>query len=561
MKLRKLALILVATIFASALLGGCQSGNTGESKSTETTMAQSAATKGAAGAGELLEFEFYRNYTWDVGKYPFDETNKIAKWVIDNKRVKVNFTWPGGGDANDRFNIMVASNALPEVIMISRDDTWTKLISKDGKNDKIMALDDFYGKYSGYRTNVSQEVVNFTKVNNRIYGILNWPKTGDWKGFGTGLILNDEIYQGMGSPKLDTLDDLYMYLKEVKEADPSIVPLQPGTGESNFGLLWSAYGEGRTPAETYGITKRPVNGKLLHVINDPRFPEFAKYLRKLYAEGLISQEYSIELGEPIKDKLKRRKVAVFCGFDGINEGDSARSILEAAGKANPYNAYPVPAAPGVDRQTIVSGESSAVGWNVICLTNNADKKNGEVVPGRAEKIYEYLDWVFSNEGQRIMLCGPEGELWKGVDEKDFPVFLPGKTMNLSAEEMKTLPLGQFMYPGNTSYVDSLKMHLNKNLDPSQREWRVNQQLKFVNNLKEATEFTGIESIADEEVRQVYVRADDYWKSKLVELVVGTEDVDAIISKVKSELYQKYDYAKYEEYATKVWQENLKKMGK
>lgn len=508
---------------------------------------------------DILEFQFFRNYSWDVGKYPFDETNKISKWIIDNKKVKVNFTWPGGGNANDKLNIMTATNALPEVIMVARDVTWMNLISKDGKSDKVIALDEYFNKYTGYRENVAKECVDFTRVNNKIYGILNWPTKGSWLGYGTGIVINTEIYKSIGSPKLDTMEDLYNYLKAVKEKDSTIIPLQPGSSEVTFGLLWCGFGDGRTPEDSYGLMRRPINGKLVHVINDPKFPEFIKYLRKLYSEGLISQEYSIETPEPIMDKMKKRKVAVFCGFDSINVADSARSILEAAGKANPYEAYPIPAAAGVDRKTIVSGGGGMIGWNVICLTNNAKNKDGKLVPGREEAIYKYLDWVFSNEGQRVMLCGPEGELWQGLDSDNFPIFKPGKSLNLTAAETNVLPIGQFMYPGDKNYVDSLKNKIYAAMQPSQREWRVNQQLKFANQLKATDEYTGIDIISDNNISQIYVRADDYWKSKMVAFVTESGDVDVMISEAKSELYTVYNFGEYEEYANNVWKENRTKL--
>ncbi len=536
-KVRRLMVAILAIVMVLSL-AGCKSNNDSQKK-----------------ADDLLKFEFYRNYAWDVGKYPFDETNEIAKWVINNKKVKVNFTWPGGS-AEDKLNLMVASDSLPEVIMVSRDSVWLDLINKG----KLMPLDDFYEKYEGYRNNVARETVDFTRINGHIYGILNWPRDEGFLGYGTGLVINRKIYEELGSPDISTLDGLYKYLKMVKEADPSIVPLQPGSNEVTFALLWCCFGGGRVPEDSYGITRNPVDGKLVHVINDPRFPEFIKYLRKLYQEGLISPEYSIEMAEPIMDKLKKRKVAVFCGADGINVADSARSILEAAGKENPYDCVPLPAAPGVDPQTIVSGQAGVVGWNVICLTNNAGKINGKEVEGRAEAIYAYLDWVFSNEGQRLMLCGPEGELWQGLDENDFPIFKEGKSLNLTGEELKRLPVGQFMYPGNATYVDSLKNTLFADADPAKQDWRTNQQLKFINQLRETTCFTGIESIEDEEISRIYVRADDYWKAKMVELVMGKEDVDTMLATIKNDLYDSYQYGKYEEYATKVWQENLMKMG-
>jgi len=394
-KIKRTIIIMFIAAYIVLIAAGC--GGDSSDKEKEVIGENSTSQNSSSNEG-LLEFEFFRNYAWDVGRYPFDETNLISKWIIENKKVKVNFTWPSGGNPNEKLNIMVATDSLPEVIMISRDQTWTSLISKDGTKDKVIPLDHYYEKYEGYRTNVSKEVVDFTRINGKIYGILNWPKNKEWKGYGSGMILNDELYKQLGSPKLDTLDQFYDYLKLVKSNTQGIIPLQPGAGELTFGMIWSCYGEERVPVETYGIMLRPIDGKLRHVINDPKFPDFISYLRKLYKEGLISQEYAIEMPEPVKDKLKRQKVAVYMAISAIDDADNARSILEAAGRTNPYEAYELPAAPGVDKNSIVTGTSSMVGWNVICLTNNAKMDNGKVNMRKEERIYEYLDWVFLRKG-------------------------------------------------------------------------------------------------------------------------------------------------------------------
>lgn len=556
--IRQIAAVLSTVILTTALLTGCG----GSDNKVEESLSSSSTNTNANSNEEVLEFQFFRNYAWDVGKYPFDETNKIGKWVMDNKKIKVNFTWPGGGNPNEKLNIMVATDSLPEVIMIARDKTFSDLISKDETKSNIIPLDEFYNKYEGYRTNVAQDVVDFTKINDKIYGMLNWPKKGDWLGYGTGLVLNEEYYKQLGSPKLDTLDDLYNYLKTVKEKDSAIIPLQPGANEVTFGLLWAAFGEKRVPADTFGLTQRPINGELKHIVNDPKFPEFIKYLRKLFKEGLISEEYAIDQDEQVKDKLKRRKVAVFASTDGVQAADTTRGILEAAGKTNPYEAYELPAAPGVEKSTIVTGTSSKLGWNVICLTNNANKTNGKEVPGKAEKIYKYLDWVFSPEGQTVMLCGPEGELWKGVDKNGFPIFLPGKSMKQNDDERMLLPLGKYMYPGNTDFVDAFKMNFNKSLPADQISWQDRQQLKFVNKLDpEPPEFSDIRIIDDNAISQIYVRADDYWRAKMVEFVTKDDDIDTMIKVAKDELYTNYAYGKYEQYATNVWQKAKEKIAK
>lgn len=49
-----------------------------------------------------------------------------------------------------------------------------------------------------------------------------------------GYAINNKIYKDLGSPKLETFDDLYSYLKLVKEKHPEVVPFEVGISDKEL---------------------------------------------------------------------------------------------------------------------------------------------------------------------------------------------------------------------------------------------------------------------------------------------------------------------------------------
>lgn len=60
-----------------------------------------------------------------------------------------------------------------------------------------------------------------------------------------GYAVNNKIYKELGSPKLETFDDLYAYLKLVKEKYPDIIPFEVGMLGQGIDFLYAGMAEDR----------------------------------------------------------------------------------------------------------------------------------------------------------------------------------------------------------------------------------------------------------------------------------------------------------------------------
>ena len=550
--LKTIVSLCLSTIFAAAVITGCKADKK-ETVTNKPTETNNQTDNIEPKKDEPITFDIYMNYSWWAINPPFDGNNKIAKWVIDNKGVTVNYKW-ASGDEREKLNLMLATDDLPDVIVMEKDDMYKKMISMGS----LVPLDEFINKYDGYKNAISEETRNLSKVDGKIYGILNYANSSDWLGFGTAPIINDKIYKQLGSPKLETLEDFVAYLDMVKKADLKIdgkpvIPLQYKSGEAYGNYFWSAWGENRTPEEF--ITFRPVkDGKISFVMNDPKYPEFAAFVNKLYREGYVNKDAFVEKQDQVNEKLSTGRVAVYIGSDGGSQVNTARQALEKAGSDITYSYITPVAAAGVDKSTVKTTSKSTLGWNIVAITKKAKDP---------ERIYKYLDWIMSTEGQRTMFFGPKGELWDEVDADGHPVLKPGKTLALTQDEAKVLPLQAYAIPAYSPFYDQAKMKINSALPEGQKDWTISEQerVKLSKYTYDITQFNNLDPVGGTDEAKIIADVRDYVEDQLTKMVTSKTEEEAlkVVNTTIAEVYKK-GFEKVEKVANERWQENQKQMG-
>ena len=158
----KLISFTTVAMLAATLLSGCNS-------------TKPSAAKVTSDDTSLMNINVYLNYSWWTTIPSFDDGNLIAKWIMDNEHVKVNFQYPTG-DEREKLNLLIATDSIPDVVVLDRNDMYQKLISLK----KIIPIDDYINKYSGYKSMMEKSTLDMTKVNGKTYGYMNWPMTSTW---------------------------------------------------------------------------------------------------------------------------------------------------------------------------------------------------------------------------------------------------------------------------------------------------------------------------------------------------------------------------------------------
>lgn len=288
----------------------------------------------ALAEGDVYEFTVWRaknNYSM---KYEFTGEDLISKYVMDKFGIKINYEGPTG-DWRTAYSVMLASADMPECI---RDLGTGSEYMQTIKLGYLLPLDGWIEQYDGYRSTYSQRQIDMMKVDGASYTLVNWGHyDGTISGGNAGWAVNDAIYESLGSPKLETMDDLYAYLTAVKEAEllannQPVIPLQSSTQGTYVGilpLLYVAQGAGRSGNYISKLCYDDAEGKLNFVMEDEALLNALIYANKLYSEGLVNTDFFVETKDQITEKLMMGRAAVYADTALINVLGGTMSSLSS----------------------------------------------------------------------------------------------------------------------------------------------------------------------------------------------------------------------------------------
>jgi len=553
-KNRFLIFVLVITLLSSISISmtGCskeeKKSNAVDAKQKEAAKDIKKTSTSIYDTKEHIEFRALWNYEWFDTGLPMKETD-VGKELGKIMNCNIVYEKPNG-PPDEYIDKLIAANSLPEVIVLDRTESYRKLI----KTGKVIPLDDYISKYSGYRENVDESTMNFAKVNGKTYSLLNWTTTSDHPTGNAAWAVNTKIYKALGSPTLKTFDDLYNYLTKVKNGNfkyngKPVTPLQFGAEGVNYGdffQIYFGYGGTTLPQNDY-VYK---NGdKLTYMLKDPKFEKTLCYVNKLWQNGLLSKNFLVDNPQQIEDKVNNGGVAVYAGRNGVNELAKARIAWKAS---DPEGDYTIIEPIGdIETKDIMFTSFSKLGWNSICISSTAEKP---------ERIFQILDFIASNEGQRVTFYGPKGILWDKLDKNSYPIIKKNRS-DLSEEELKKLAAERYSMPGMAKWVDLSKVAADNRKPVGERDFVIQAQ----NNIAwkhsiDLTDMTSLNTIPGTDTGKIFDKIKVFTDESLVKIITAKDEseVSALIKTTIDKAY-KDGFGKVEVEKTNLWHANLESM--
>lgn len=287
MKVKRMKALHVglAVVLGSTILSGC-GGITADTKATE---------KPAAGKAEPLKLSIMAPLWNEVPEM----NNAIFTEIQKRTNTKLEVQWIPRGDFNSKLDLVLASGELPDIIAVP-DAKYLPVLNAVRQGvfwDLTPYLSDL-GKYPNFQKNLPKGVLNFLKVDGKIYSLPRTRPPVD----GAPMIRKDWLDK-FNLPEPKTIEEFHAALKTIVQGDPDGNGKNDTIGVDFYEDYGGAFG---TFEPQYNSDKGLIYPKLTTAYTD-----FVDFYRKLYADGLVAKEFSLVKGNQYEEMFSAGKLVSY----------------------------------------------------------------------------------------------------------------------------------------------------------------------------------------------------------------------------------------------------------
>ncbi len=402
---KRTARVLAAAVLVLGMVG-C--GSSGKAQSGETSSA--TAEKGETEfTGEPVEAVYplttekkqltvYAKNSLSSSLNSYSEVRAFEK-AAEKLGVELVWTHPVAGSETDQYNLMIASQDLPDIIFWDFSSTSTKLTGLLD-NGSAIDMDPYIRQYAPnyLKALETDEVIKRQALNDDgKYAAMYKLEPTPARLITTGPFVRKELLDQYGLKTPVTIRDWYDTLKAFKdygvEAPLSVVNSEPRT---SFYFTMSAF------QTYYSFAVDPETGKVVFGPITENYREWLREMNRWYAEGLIDPEYTTTDKKTLSSNLTSGKSAASMGYLSGSIGN----LTKTARETNPdYELVgcPWPVKSEGDTPYVINYEAAVrVGGMGAVVTSGCQD------PVLAVQV---LDYFYSEEGQNLLNWGIEGETY------------------------------------------------------------------------------------------------------------------------------------------------------
>lgn len=339
----------------------------------------------------------------------------VSKWITEQTGVTLDIKYDPAGDGQ-KLKLMIASGEeLPDIIVTEANGVTANLLYEEECVQPLNKLgEEYFPKFNELLPYQMKEV--YQKDDGNLYCVVDW--FGDVKklseievgahGADQTVTVNKTFYEEMGSPEINSLDDLKEVLIQFKEKHPEI---NNPVWFDSLAVQWPKDGT-NTLYRLHGgadYLYPDENNNIKFCYEDERYKETLRYMNELYREGLINPDMPVMEGDASKAILSEGRIFTYIGqaanwMNTMEGGTTKDSIV--------YTLEP-PMAEGVSRDDLQLKDVNLGigGWHGTFIS--ADCKN-------VERAIQYLAFRYTDEMQLTERYGVEGKAWT-MNETGSPV--------------------------------------------------------------------------------------------------------------------------------------------
>lgn len=399
---RKTPLYGLVMVMLFTLLVGCTGNNPGNEPS-ESPSAQATNAGNEPTGPDLSPISFTISTSDDKLNWDTPITNKLTEKTGVSLEYDVIV-----GDNFQKWDLWLAGGDYPDIVVLDAAHT-----QKYADAGAIIPLNDLIDQYGPNIKNAFGKYYNLLKdENGDIYSLYSVNKSEEAPANSTAsFVVQMEVLKDAGYPEVKTFDQLYELIKNYKAKYPEI------DGQETLGFSaamngWTVNVQFNNPIISalglpdHGNFRIDADNNVTYNPVTDEAKEYYMFLNKLYNEGLLDKEaFSLDY-EAIHAKMAQGRVlAAYAPTWFVTEPND---LLKAEGKTNRMYAHLPIYFDGVTEDKSFSITPTGAGSFQWAITKNA--KN-------LERIIQFIDYLFTDEGQILTHWGIEGVHYDVIDGK------------------------------------------------------------------------------------------------------------------------------------------------
>ena len=352
----------------------------------------------------ITSLDWYVNFSWFAESWG---KNLVSRTITKETGVNVNFVTPSGNES-EKLSALIASDSLPDMITLG---WWEPQVAEMIDGGMVYALNELADAYDTTFWQVTNpDIVSwYTGEDGNIYGYPNSSYTpedleehDDISANETFLVRKD-IYEAIGSPDMTTQEGFEAAVQAAVAMFPEV------NGQPLIPIGAHAFDKDGNPSfDKYLMDFLAVpfekDGQLYDRYTDPDYISWLKFFRRMGQEGYLSDDIFVDQRTQMEEKLAKGQY--FCMIYQYTDMTDQQIELY---KRNPDSIYIAVDGPkneaGHDPVLPVTG---ANGWTVTMISKNCKDP---------QKAIQFMDYLMSEQGQKVTYLGVEGITYDTVDGK------------------------------------------------------------------------------------------------------------------------------------------------
>lgn len=347
--------------------------------------------------------------------FPQTPSKDIVAEIEKLTGVKLDITWVPEGVYTDKMNTALTTNSLGKVTFVKFTDS--NLVKNAIRSGAFWEIGPYLQEFPNLKQ-LDPSILEQSAVDGKVYGLYTERPSSR-----QGIIIRKDWLDRLHLNKPQTLDELYEVMKQFTYNDPD------GNGKADtLGLVDRndlVYGVFKTLSSYFGTPNnwKLVNGQFIPEFETPEYMDTMNFMRKLYEEKIINQDFALTSKEVQRDRFIRGTAGMFIG----SMTDAQRLSIEAQA-INPDAEL-----------TLINRIKGPQGYKVWSIPNYNGlylfSKKAIATEEALKQVLAFFDRSMDKDVANLMMYGIEGRHYKLEGAK---VILPEETSQLRVYEVSPL---------------------------------------------------------------------------------------------------------------------------